>query len=248
MSYRYRGRRRRDEREREQLFDARSKDMTSELILSANEWETRLALVENGLLVEFHVERAEKTNLVGRVYKAKTENVVKGLRGAFVNIGLRKNGFLPLAEIPEFDAFEPELEMEPSGRGRPAKPEPTDIQIQEGQEILVQVVKEPISEKGARVTSYISLPGRYLVYFPVVDRIVISRRVRDRRDRIRLRDIARRMRRENVGLIIRTAAESATERRFGPNTSRWSTPGTKSPSAAKRRGRRRCFTRNRASA
>lgn len=211
MSYRYRGRRRREEREREQLFDARSKDMTSEIILSANEWETRLALVENGLLVEFHVERAEKTNLVGRVYKAKTENVVKGLRGAFVNIGLRKNGFLPLAEIPEFDAFEPELEMEPSGRGRPAKPEPTDIQIQEGQEILVQVVKEPISEKGARVTSYISLPGRYLVYFPVVDRIGISRRVRDRRDRIRLRDIARRMRRENVGLIIRTAAESATE-------------------------------------
>ena len=211
MSYRYRGRRRREEHEREQLFDARSKDMKSEIILSANEWETRLALLENGLLVEFHMERAEKTNLVGRIYKAKTENVVKGLRGAFVNIGLRKNGFLPLAEIPEFDAFEPELEMEPSGRTRGPKPEPSDIQIQEGQEILVQVVKEPISEKGARVTSYISLPGRYMVYFPAVDRVGISRRVRDRRDRIRLRDIARRMRRENVGLIIRTAAESATE-------------------------------------
>jgi ribonuclease G len=211
VSHRYSGRRRRDEREREQLFDARSKDMKSEIILSSNEWETRLALVEDGLLVELHVERADKTNLVGRIYKAETENVVKGLRGAFVNIGLRKNGFLPLAEIPEFDAFEPELEMEPSGRTRGSKPEPTDIQIKEGQEILVQVVKEPISEKGARVTSYISLPGRYLVYFAAVDRIGISRRVRDRRDRVRLRDIARRMRRENVGLIIRTAAETATE-------------------------------------
>ena len=78
----------------------------SEIVISANEWETRIALLEDGQLVEFHIERAEKMSLVGRVYKGKVENVVKGLRGAFVDIGMRKNGFLPLAEIPEFDAFE----------------------------------------------------------------------------------------------------------------------------------------------
>ncbi|MEO0108546.1 MAG: S1 RNA-binding domain-containing protein [candidate division WOR-3 bacterium] len=150
----------------------------NEIIISANEWETRLALIEKGQLVEFHIERAERRSLIGRVYKAKVENVVKGLRGAFVDIGLRKNGFLPLAEIPEFDAFEPELEFEPGTKSQPSLiPE-----VKEGQDIIVQVVKEPFSEKGARVTSYISLAGRYMVYFPAVDRIGISRRVRDRRD------------------------------------------------------------------
>ena len=193
----------------------------SEIIISANEWETRLALTEGDVLVEFHVERAEKLSLVGRVYKARVENIVKGLRGAFVDIGLRKNGFLPLAEIPEFDAFEEDLEFEPKGgtgdpppRHKGTKNEPRNspaMEIKEGQDILVQIVKEPFSEKGARVTSYISLAGRYMVYFPAVDRVGVSRRVRDRRDRQRLRDIARRVRREKVGLILRTAAESATE-------------------------------------
>jgi ribonuclease G len=179
----------------------------NEIVISANEWETRIALIENGQLAEFHIERAERRSLVGRVYKARVENVVKGLRGAFVDIGLRKNGFLPLAEIPEFDAFEPELEFEPGARRQPVKmPE-----VQEGQDIIVQVVKEPYSEKGARVTSYISFAGRYMVFFPAVDRVGISRRIRDRRDRFRLRDIARRVRRDKVGLILRTAAESASE-------------------------------------
>jgi ribonuclease G len=182
-------------------------NVKSEIVISANEWETRLALLENGQLVEFHIERAEKRSLVGRIYKARVENIVKGLRGAFVNIGLRKNGFLPLAEVPEFDAFEPELEFEPAPRGKAPKP----TELKEGQEVLIQVVKDPFSEKGARVTSYISLPGRYMVYFPGMDRVGISRRVRDRRERIRLREIAKRTRREKVGLIIRTAAGTATE-------------------------------------
>jgi ribonuclease G len=182
-------------------------NLKNEIIISANDWESRVALLENGVLVEFHIERAEKMSLVGRIYKGKVENVVKGLRGAFVDIGLRKNGFLPLAEIPEFDAFEPDLEFEPSPKDRSQK---TD-EIKTGQDVIVQVVKEPFSEKGARVTSYVSLAGRYMVYLPAVERIGVSRRVRERRDRQRLRDIARRIRRERIGLIIRTAAESATE-------------------------------------
>uniref|UniRef100_A0A7C6EDB9 Rne/Rng family ribonuclease n=1 Tax=candidate division WOR-3 bacterium TaxID=2052148 RepID=A0A7C6EDB9_UNCW3 len=178
----------------------------NEIILSSDERETRVALLEEDRLVEFHIEQAEKKSLVGRIYKGKVQNVVNGLRGAFVNLGLKKNGFLPLVEIPEYEIFEPELEIEPISKRRGKK-----IAITEGQEILCQIVKEPFNEKGARLTSFVSLPGRYLVYFPNADRIGISRRIREGRHRHRLREIARKIRKPNVGLIIRTAAETAQE-------------------------------------
>lgn len=178
----------------------------SEIILSSINRESRVALLEEDRLVEFHIERAEKKGLVGRIYKGKVQNVVNGLRGAFVSLGLRKNGFLPLVEIPEYEIFEPELEIEPSSKKRGKK-----ISIVEGQEILCQIVKEPFGEKGARLTSFVYLPGRYMVYFPNADRIGISRRIQENRNRNRLRDIARKIRKENVGLIIRTAAETAQE-------------------------------------
>lgn len=177
----------------------------TKIVLSANEWETRVAIIENDRLVEFYIEREETQNLVGRIYKGRVENVVKGLRGAFVNIGLRKNGFLPLVEIPEFDALDDEDE-EKSGKG---KSEPRTITIEEGEEILVQVVKDPFAEKGARLTSYVSIPGRYLVYFPNGQRIGISRRIRDRRVRSRLREALRKVKSPHAGLIIRTLAEEA---------------------------------------
>ncbi|MEO0115849.1 MAG: Rne/Rng family ribonuclease [candidate division WOR-3 bacterium] len=178
----------------------------NEIVLSSDHRETRVALLEEDRLVEFHIEQAEKKSLVGRIYKGKVQNVVNGLRGAFVNLGLKKNGFLPLVEIPEYDIFEPELELEPTTKKRGKK-----ITIDEGQEILVQIVKEPFNEKGARLTSFVSLPGRYLVYFPNADRIGISRRIREHRNRNRLREIARKIRKSDIGLIIRTAAETASE-------------------------------------
>lgn len=178
----------------------------SEIILSADHRETRVALLEDDRLVEFHIERAEKKSLVGRIYKGKVHNVINGLRGAFVNLGLRKNGFLPLIEIPEYEIFEPELEIEPTPKKRVKK-----ITITEGQDILCQIVKEPFGEKGSRLTSFISLPGHYMVYFPNADRIGISRRIRENRNRNRLREIARKIKKPDVGLIIRTAAEIAQE-------------------------------------
>ncbi len=176
------------------------------IVLSSNEWETRVAIVENDRLVEFYVERAEKQVLVGRIYKGRVENVVKGLRGAFVNIGQRKNGFLPLNEIPEFDALDDD-EAKP---GESSKSEPRTISLNEGEDILVQVVKDPFAEKGARVSSYVSIPGRFLVYFPNAERIGISRRIRDRRERSRLRSIARKFKDKHAGLIIRTVAGGAS--------------------------------------
>lgn len=178
----------------------------TKIAISTNEWETRVAVFENERLVEFYVERAEQQNLVGRIYKGRVENVVKGLRGAFVNIGLRKNGFLPLTEIPEFDALEGD-EIDEVGR---SKIQPRTITLQEGEEILVQVVKDPFAEKGARLTSFVSIPGRFLVYFPNAQRIGISRRITDRRERSQLRDAVRRFKSPHAGLIIRTAASEAS--------------------------------------
>lgn len=176
----------------------------TKIVLTSTEWETRVAIIENDQLVEFYIERAESQALVGRIYKGRVENVVKGLRGAFVNIGLRKNGFLPLVEIPEFD----ELGDEETG-GEGPKPEPRTITLRESEEILVQVVKDAFAEKGARLTSFVSIPGRNLVYFPNAQRVGISRRISDRRDRSRLRDAARRFKSPHAGLILRTAALDA---------------------------------------
>ncbi|MEO0080399.1 MAG: Rne/Rng family ribonuclease [candidate division WOR-3 bacterium] len=178
----------------------------TKIVVSANEWETRVALLENDRLVEFYIERAEQQALVGRIYKGRVENVVKGLRGAFVNIGLRKNGFLPLVEIPEFDALEgDEVETEEG-----AKAQPRTITLREGEEILVQIVKDPFAEKGARLTSFISIPGRFLVYFPNAQRVGVSRRIQEPRERRRLREAVRRFKSPHAGLIIRTVAREAT--------------------------------------
>jgi len=176
----------------------------TKIVVSANEWETRVAIIEDDRLVEFYVETEENKNLVGRIYKGRVENVVKGLRGAFVNVGLRKNGFLPLTEIPEFDALEGEGEED-----KPAEPKARTITLNEGEEILVQVIKDPFAEKGARLTSFISIPGRYLVYFPNAERVGVSRRIWDRKERARLRGLVKRFKDSNAGLIIRTVADGA---------------------------------------
>jgi ribonuclease G len=176
----------------------------TKIVISANEWETRVGIIEDDRLVEFYVEREESHALVGRVYKGRVENVVPGLRGAFVHIGLRKNGFLPLNEIPEFESLDDENEEEKTEEARPRT-----ISINEGEEILVQVVKDPFAEKGARLTSFISIPGRYLVYFPNAERVGISRRIWDRKERSRLRAAARKFKSRHAGLIIRTVAEKA---------------------------------------
>jgi ribonuclease G len=178
----------------------------TKIVLTSNEWETRVAIIENDRLVEFYIEREETQALVSRIYKGRVENVVKGLRGAFVNVGLRKNGFLPLVEIPEFDELQDE-DGEPAKEG--VKPEPRTITLRENEEILVQIVKDPFAEKGARLTSFVSIPGRYLVYFPTAQRVGISRRIRERRDRSRLREAARRFKSPHAGLIMRTSAGEA---------------------------------------
>ena len=159
--------------------------------------------------MEFWTEKDESQSLVERIYKGRVETVVKGLKSAFVNIGLHKNAFLPLSEVPfeEFlEIYEPEVEMGPSIRLQKKK-----LVLDEGQEILCQIRKDPFFLKGSRVSSYISLPGRYLVMMLNTNRIGVSRRIKNPKSRDRLRKIIRKIKPHGAGFIVRTAAEWATE-------------------------------------
>ena len=128
-----------------------------DIVVSYSDIETRISVLCEGLLLEYYVERPEQNSLVGNIYKAKVLNLMSGLKAAFVNIGLDRNGFLPLNEIPfeEFaELFESDVELEQEYR-------PEEIKLKKDQEIVVQVTKDSYGIKGPRVTSYISIPGRY---------------------------------------------------------------------------------------
>ena len=193
--------------------------MGSEILINVTRGETRVALLEGGQVVEFYVERKRDASLVGNIYKGKVVKILPGMQSAFVDIGLEKAAFLYVADIkadtdeyaPLFEEEEKEedsLEMIP----RKCRSEMTIEEIiQEGQEFLVQVSKDPIGSKGARVTSYITLPGRYLVLMPNVEHIGISRRISDEEERNRLKAIVGKIKPPGYGLIIRTASEGSAE-------------------------------------
>lgn len=183
--------------------------MKKDILINVGRFEIRTAVLEEGKLVEYYSERPEKKNLVGRIYKGRVENVVPGLAGAFVNIGLSKNGFLPLADIPDralSEMYDSEMD-----KGERKELEGRKLDLKPGQEILVQVVKEPLGKKGARLSSYVFLPGRYLVLTPSINHVGVSRRIRDRGERGRLRSIASKLKKGKTGLIVRTAAEKAKD-------------------------------------
>ena len=194
--------------------------MSSEIIVNAGREETRVALLENGLVTEIYIDRKKDRGVAGNVYKGRVMKVLPGMQAAFVDIGLEKAAFLYVGDV--FDStseYTPlmedeglELEVEPK-RKRSHSTQIEDL-LQEGQDILVQVSKEPISTKGARVTTYISIPGRYLVMMPGVNHIGVSRRIEEIEERHRLREIVSRLRKPNTGYIIRTASQGRSEDDF----------------------------------
>jgi ribonuclease G len=192
--------------------------MGSEILINVTRGETRVALLEGGQVVEFYVERKRDASLVGNIFKGKVVKILPGMQSAFVDIGLEKAAFLYVADIradtdeyaPLFEEEEKEDSLEVISRKCRAEMTIEEI-IQEGQEFLVQVSKDPIGSKGARVTSYITLPGRYLVLMPNVEHIGISRRISDEEERNRLKAIVERIKPSGFGLIIRTASEDSTE-------------------------------------
>ncbi len=179
-----------------------------EILLSFEDEEPKVAIFEGGVLVEVDVDRPQGRRIVGNIYKGRVQNVLPGMQAAFVDIGLERNAFLfvddahPGAAAPGEDL--PEDAPQRSGASI------ADL-VHAGQEILVQIAKEPVGQKGARVTRAISLPGRYLVLMPGVDYVGVSRRIADQTERERLRALAQRLRQPGVGLIVRTAAEHAAE-------------------------------------
>jgi ribonuclease G len=168
-----------------------------ELLVSVNVTEQRVAVLEDDRLAEVYLERPGRRSIAGNVYKGVVDNVLPGMEAAFVEIGLEKNGFLYVDEI-----VGPELEGRRHGRRI------QDL-LSRGQEILVQAVKDPMKTKGARLTTEISLPGRFVVYVPQGEGIGVSRRLEDD-ERMRLRDILKRLELPKGGVIVRTAAEGAS--------------------------------------
>jgi len=214
--------------------------MGNQLVIHCAEDETRVALIEHGLTTEFYVERRRDRGLVGNIYKGRVLRVLPGMQSAFVDIGLERTAFLHVTDIArskhtlselEAEATEPADTLEPLAAGddadgsdaaapadaapeEPARAVPIEQLLREGQEVLVQIAKEPIGTKGARVTSHISLPGRNIVYLPTVDHIGVSRRIVEEEERARLKAIAEERRPAKGGLIVRTVGEGKAAAEF----------------------------------
>jgi ribonuclease G len=162
------------------------------ILVSDDGHELRVALVEDARLAEIYIERPEKKSYLGDIYQGKVENVMTGIDAAFVDFGLEKNGFLYVDEVLGADG------------GKRARR--IGDALKRGQQVLVQVTKDPMGSKGARLSTKISLAGRYLVYVPGGSGVGISRRLRQT-ERDRLRDVAKQLKPKNAGLIVRTIAE-----------------------------------------
>lgn len=183
--------------------------MRKEILINSSVGETRIAMLEDGRLVELFTERPEAERMVGDIYLGKVVNVVRGMRAAFVNIGHEQDAFLHFSDIgeslQEYNAF---LDLgNDSENGHPNKREYYERPVpKEGQQILVQIIKEPISTKGCRITTELSIPGRYCVLVPNSEMVGVSKKIQSVRERKHLQKLARELRPKGFGLIVRTVA------------------------------------------
>ena len=192
--------------------------MSKRIVVNAGLIETRVAVQEGNLLTELYLERQRHRSIVGSVYKGTVSNVLPGMQAAFVDIGLAKDAFLYAGDytstlLPTPDA-EVDVDVDEGETPRREATGPIEQMLARGQHVLVQVSKESLGTKGARITSFISLPGRYLVYMPQAEHIGVSRRIRDERERDRLRAALRSLELPPGGFILRTNAEGKGEAEF----------------------------------
>lgn len=183
-----------------------------EIIVDINPYQTRVVLLEDGSPSEIYIERRGRERLVGNIYKGKVQNVLPGMQAAFVDIGLERNAFLYAGDI-QIDCSDFTFHGEQNDI-KPAALNIKDI-VKPGQEVMVQIVKEPVGTKGARVTTNITLPGRTLVLMPSVNYVGVSRRIEDEEERTRLKNTLEDITEEyKMGVIVRTAAEGKGEAEF----------------------------------
>jgi ribonuclease G len=190
-----------------------------EILMSTTSQETRVAILEDEVLVELMVDRPDSSRIVGDIYLGKVEAVLPGIQAAFVDIGTEKAAFLHVSDVAGEDEEGDEGDdgggEDDNGRRRSRRFPPIQDLVQKGQDLLVQVSKEPISTKGPRVTAHISLAGRFLVYMPGSDHVGVSRKIEDREERARLRALAREILPTGAGgVIVRTVGEELTRETF----------------------------------
>ncbi len=208
--------------------------MSSQILINKGPGETRIARLDHGELTEIYIERTNEVSIVGNIYKGRVNRIVPGMQAAFIDIGLEKDGFLYAGNIIDPNSSEtsdvladPEVDLEEEVNEKVALPSATDSaetrnfksfrQIPEiskllrhGEEILVQVIKEPLGTKGARLSGFVSIPGRFLVYLPNSNHLGVSRRIENELERSRLKEIIEKSRPAQGGLIVRTVAEGAS--------------------------------------
>ena len=189
--------------------------MSEELLINVTPQEIRVALVDNGVLQELQVERSGHRGLVGNIYKGVVRRVLPGMQAAFVDVGLERTAFLHAADIQDdSEEIQGETDIEPRAGHHEVRN--VGALLREGQEVLVQVIKDPLGSKGARLSTRITLPGRYLVYMPFVPRIGVSTRIESPEERMRLKEQLKSAipPEEGGGYIIRTLAEGVEETDF----------------------------------
>lgn len=199
-----------------------------EIIVNANPYEKRVALLEDRLLSELYIERRRSKRINGNIYKGRVTRVLPGMQAAFLDIGLQKDAFLYVMDVDDSSSEYEKLMMvgddDQAALGTSLDEDvksyhyqPTvNIQdlLREGQELLVQVSKEPLGTKGARVTTNVTLPGRYLVYMPTVNHVGISRRIEDKDEKARLKELIQDLKGPSSGYIVRTVGEGKGEEEF----------------------------------
>ncbi len=192
--------------------------MKREILISATPLETRVAIVEDDRLVEVMVDRPDAERMVGDVYLGRVEAVLPGIQAAFVDLGTEKAAFLHVSDLLRENGGgddDDDDEEADDGRGRRGTETPIQDVVRKGENMMVQVTKEPISTKGPRVTAQVSLPGRFVVYMPFSRHIGVSRKIDDREERARLRALARDVVPKDAGgVIIRTVGEELTRETF----------------------------------
>ena len=186
--------------------------MSKEILINVTPQEVRVAILENGMLHDLYIERSRSRGLVGNVYKGKVVRVLPGMEAAFVDIGLEKAAFLHVSDVADKNKHQ--------NHGQHGAVHVGQV-LREGQEILVQVLKDQLGTKGARLTTNITIPSRYLVFMPNADNIGVSSRIEDEEDRLRLKNnlLEQEHRIEGAGYILRTAAETANKEAISSDVS-----------------------------
>ena len=193
-----------------------------ELVVNIGTLETRTALLQDKRLVELFIERKENPSLVGNIYRGRVDAVVPGMQAAFIDIGFEKNGFLYVSDIAgaegtgdiEIDDTSPRAKT----RAQRARQQPIETMLKKNQYVMVQVVKDRLGNKGARLTNFVTVPGRYAVLMPTTKTLGVSRKIESEAERNRLKRILREVRPKGMGLITRTVAEGHTKADFKADT------------------------------